>query len=70
MVKQKRAMHVLQMMLGIDCAGCAQVNMQATAIEAYRSLKRQDGGKGATLQSLKEIVKQDARRKEEGAGQQ
>lgn len=37
--------------------------MQASAIEAYRSLKHSQGnGNGATLQSLKELVKRDADR--------
>ena len=37
--------------------------MQASAIEAYRSLKRSQGnGNGATLESLKELVKRDADR--------
>lgn len=42
-----------------------QANLQASVIEAYRGMKRTDAsgnGKGATLQSLKELVKKDAER--------
>ncbi|KAK9908843.1 hypothetical protein WJX75_003642 [Coccomyxa subellipsoidea] len=61
--KGKKALKPWQLKKEKVSQQAAQGVMQASAIEAYRSLKHSQGnGNGATLQSLKELVKRDADR--------